>query len=102
MPRPLLRRAVDLSDWDLEPVAEVWVDASAEPKTVIGAGELSADVVPSLLTTVIDVARKGCESLIVDLRAMIATDARVIGDLRRRLAEVDGPTRIMVLAGDTF
>lgn len=102
MPHPLLRRAVDLSDWDLEPVAEVWVDSSAEPKTVIGAGELSADVVPNLLSTVMNVARKGCESLTVDLRAMIATDSGVIGELRRRLAELDEPTRIMVLAGDGF
>ena len=102
MPHPLLRRAVDLSDWDLDPVAEVWVDSSAEPKKVIGAGQLSADVVPSLLSTVIAVARKGCESLTVDLRAMIATDARVIRDFRRALAELDEPTRIMVLAGDTF
>jgi hypothetical protein len=102
MPHPLLRRAVDLSDWDLQPVAEVWVDTSAEPKTVIGAGELSADVVPSLLTTVLGLARKGYESLTVDLRAMTATDSRVIRDLRRALAELDEPTRIMVLAGDAF
>lgn len=102
MAHPLLHRAVDLSDWDLVPVAEVWVDASAEPSKVIGAGELSAEVVPSLLTTVMDVARKGCGSLTVDLRAMIATDSRVIRDLRRALAELDEPTRIMVLAGDTF
>jgi hypothetical protein len=101
MPHPLLRRAVDLSDWDLEPVAEVWVDAWAEPKTVIGAGQLSADVMPSLLSTVLSVARKGYESLTVDLRAMTATDTGVIGELRRALAELDGP-RIMVLADDVF
>lgn len=100
MANSLLRRAVDLSDWDLDPVAEVWVDASAEPKSVIGAGQLSADVVPSLLTTVLSVARKGCDSLTVDLRAMTATDSRVIGDLRRALSELHEPTRIRVLAGD--
>lgn len=102
MPHPLLRRAVDLSDWDLVPVAEVWVDASVEPNTVIGAGELSADVVPSLLTTVLGVARKGCESLTVDLRAMTATDTRVVENLRSALAELNEPTRIRVLAGDAF
>lgn len=95
-----LRSAREQSDWDLDPVAEVWVDASAEPSTVIGSGELSAEVVPSLLTTVRSVMRKGCAALTVDLRGMTATDTKALQDLRRALAALDERTRIVVLAGD--
>lgn len=95
-----LRRASEQSDWDLDPVAEVWVDLSAEPSTVIGSGELSAEVVPNLLTTVRSVLRKGCAALTLDLRGMTFTDTSVLGDLRRALAALDERTRIVVLAGD--
>lgn len=101
MPPPLLRRSSDLSDWDLVPVAEVWVDSAVDPRTVIATGELSEDIIPSLLTTVIDAARKGCGFLTVDLRAMVVTDSRLISDLRRRLAKSEEPTRIVVLPGDS-